>query len=127
MLARDMFRDLLKIRASSTLFRLRTAEDIKARLVFHNTGSTQVPTVLAGHLDGNGYPGARFRELIYFVNVDKVAHALTLAGEAGKAYVLHPVQGAAGAAAPRAATASYDAAAGAFTLPARTAVVFVVQ
>ena len=43
--------------------RLRTAEDVKARLAFRNTGSAQVPTVLAGHLDGNGYRGANFREL----------------------------------------------------------------
>jgi hypothetical protein len=41
--------------------------------------------------------------------------------------VLHPVQRAAGAADPRAAAATYDGATGAFTLPARTAVVFVVE
>ena len=32
----------------------------EARLAFRNTGSAQVPTVLAGHLDGNGYPGRQF-------------------------------------------------------------------
>ncbi len=56
--ARDAFRDLLAIRSSSTLFRLRTAADIKQRLRFHNTGSGQVPTVIVVHLDGAGYAGA---------------------------------------------------------------------
>ncbi|HSR64175.1 MAG TPA: alpha-1,6-glucosidase domain-containing protein, partial [Xanthomonadaceae bacterium] len=36
--ARAMFRDLLRIRASTPLFRLRTAEEIRARLRFDNTG-----------------------------------------------------------------------------------------
>ena len=35
---RDAFRDLLRIRASSTLFRLRTRDDVQARLTLPNTG-----------------------------------------------------------------------------------------
>jgi pullulanase len=123
---RDAFRDLLAIRASSTLFRLRTADDVKARLSFRNTGSAQMPTVLAGHLDGNGYPGANFRELLYFVNVDKQPQALTLDADKGKAWVLHPVH--AGGADRRAANdASHDPATGRFVVPPRTAVVYVLN
>jgi pullulanase len=124
---RDAFRDLLKIRSSSTLFRLRSGDDVKARLTFLNTGSGQVPTVLAGHLDGNGYAGAGFKEVLYLVNVDKQPQTLTLATLQGKAFVLHPVHSAATAADKRAATAGYNAASGTFTVPARTAVVFVVN
>ncbi|MBG6080235.1 alpha-1,6-glucosidase domain-containing protein [Rubrivivax gelatinosus] len=124
---RDAFRDLLRIRASSTLFRLRSADDVKARLAFRNTGASQVPTVLVGHLDGSGYAGAGFGEILYFVNVDDEARTLTIPEDAGKAWVLHPVHRAAGAADTRAATATVDSAAGRFTLPARTAVVFVLQ
>jgi pullulanase/glycogen debranching enzyme len=124
---RDAFRDLLRIRASSTLFRLRTADDIKQRLTFHNTGSAQVPTVLAAHLDGTGHAGAGFRELAYFVNVDKVPQAITIPALAGRAFVLHPVHAAPAAADRRAANdASYASGPGTFTVPARTAVVFVV-
>jgi pullulanase len=127
-LARDMFRDLLKIRSSTTLLRLRTADDIKARLRFHNTGSTQNPVVIVGHLDGSGYAGAGFKELMYFVNVDKAAQQVTIDAEKGKAFVLHPVQGAASAADARVkAGAAYDPATGRFTLPARSAVVYVVN
>ena len=115
--ARDTFRDLLRIRASSTLFRMRTAADIKQRLHFLNTGPNQIATVVAARLDGAGYEGARFKTVTYFINVDKVEQNIVAAGEAGKAYRLHPVQ--AGSA------ARYDAATGSFTIPARTAVVFV--
>ena len=125
---RDAFRDLLKIRSSSTLLRLRTGDDIKARLTFHNSGSTQVPTVLVGHLNGAGYAGAGFQELAYFVNVDKVAQTLTVDALKGKAFVLHPVHTAANAADKRPATsAAYVSATGAFTIPPRTALVYVVN
>ena len=123
---RDAFRDLLRIRSSSTLFRMRTATDIGQRLVFRNTGSAQEPTVLAGHLEGRGYAGAGFREVLYLVNVDRQAHTLAFAQEAGKAWRLHPVHAAAGAADRRAAQARYIGADGSFEIPARTAVVFVV-
>ena len=49
-------------------------------------------------------------------------------GERGKLYVLHPVHRAPGATDRRAAEqAGFDAASGRFTVPARTAVVFVVE
>jgi pullulanase-type alpha-1,6-glucosidase len=124
---RDAFRDLLKIRASTRLFRMRTSDEIKQRLTFHNTGSDQIASVLTGHLNGNGYTGANFKDVLYFVNVDKTAQTLTIPAQAGKAYRLHPVHRALDAADKRAATASYDAATGRFTVPPRTAVVFVVQ
>jgi pullulanase len=122
------FRDLLEIRASTRLFRLRTGDEIKRRLTFYNTGSQQVPTVVVGHLDGRGYPHARFDDVLYFVNVDKVAQTLTIPAESGKRYHLHPVHRAFDAADRRpAAGARYDRATGAFTIPPRTAVVFVVS
>jgi pullulanase-type alpha-1,6-glucosidase len=125
--ARDDFRDLLRIRASSRLFRLRSAAEVKARLKFYNTGSRQNPVLIAGHLDGAGLDGAGFKELIYLVNVDPVAQSLVLPEEKGKAYVLHPVHRAPGAADSRpAAQARYERASGRFLVPARTALVYVV-
>lgn len=126
--ARDAFRDLLKIRASSTLFRLRTTEEIMSRLNFYNTGSTQNPVVIVGHLDGHGYAGAGFKEILYFLNVDKVAQQIVLPGEQNKLYRLHPVHARVEAADQRAATdARYERATGRFTVPARTALVYVVN
>ena len=122
---RDAFRDLLKIRASTTLLRLRTAEDIKQRLLFLNTGPSQVPTVLAAYINGSGYPGAGFSELIYLVNVDKVEQVLTVPAAVGRNLALHPVHRAADAADKRAQQARFDSASGVFRIPPRTAVVFV--
>ncbi len=126
--ASGAFQDLLTIRASSTLFRLRTAADIRQRLSFPNTGPAQNPVVLVGHLNGRGYPGANFHELLYFINVDKQAHDITLPEQAGKTYRLHPVQAAATAADVRLrTTAVADNKSGRFTVPARSAVVYVVR
>ncbi|MFN8668022.1 MAG: pullulanase-type alpha-1,6-glucosidase [Gemmatimonadaceae bacterium] len=124
---RDAALDLLRIRSSSTLFRMRTSADVRARLRFENTGPSQDPTVLVGHLDGAGYPGARYREVLYLVNVAPDEKSLALPDEAGKRWTLHPVHRAAHAADRRAATARVERATGRFTVPGRTAVVFVVQ
>ncbi len=119
------FKDLMKIRASTTLLRLRTAADIRARLRFHNLGSGQLPTVLVGHVDGAGYAGANFAELAYFINAGLSDQTVPVPALAGKAFELHPVH--ASGTDRRAASASYAAGSGTFTIPARTAVVFVVR
>jgi pullulanase/glycogen debranching enzyme len=123
--ARDAFRDLLAIRASSTLFRLPTATAIRQRLRFFNTGSAQVPTVVAAHLDGRGLAGANFAGISYFINVDKVGHTVTDPEAAGKRMRLHPVFLSEHVADKRAAQATFDGATGVFSIPPRTAVVFV--
>jgi pullulanase/glycogen debranching enzyme len=122
---RDAFRDLLRIRASSTLFRMRTADDIRQRLRFYNTGSAQNPAVIALHLDGEGYAGARFKEVMVFINVGAQAQSLILPPEAAKAWTLHPVHVAKSTADLRACEAAHEAQSGRFDIPARTAVVFV--
>jgi pullulanase len=84
--------------------------------------------VLVGHLDGAGYPGAAFQDVLYLVNVDTAAQDITLPEEAGKTYQLHPVQAAATAADARVRdSARVDVPSGRFTVPARTAVVYVVR
>ena len=125
-LARDMFRDLLKIRASSSLFHLRTVAEVQRRLHFYNVGVGQNGAVIVGHLDGDNYPNAHFKSIMYFINVSRLAQSLDLPGQQGHMYGLHPVHISAEAADKRIATsASYNAHAGRFTVPARSAVVFV--
>jgi pullulanase len=125
---RDAFRDLLRIRASSRLFRLTSAEDVAARLRFPNTGAQQIATVLAGHLRGAGPDDAGFAELLYLVNVDRRAHDLVLPAERERSWTLHPVHVAADAADRRPVDESrYDRASGTFRVPARTALVYVVR
>ncbi|NVM75249.1 pullulanase-type alpha-1,6-glucosidase [Duganella sp. SG902] len=124
--ARDAFRDLLAIRSSSTLFRLRTSEDIRQRLRFFNTGPSQVPTVVAARIDGKGYAGARFKAVTYLINVDKELRHVTVDEDKNRKYKLHPVHTSMTAADKRVASeAKYDKISGTFTLPPRSAVVFV--
>ncbi len=125
-LARDMFRDLLKIRSSSSLFHLRTAVEVQQRLHFENVGAGQNATIIAGHLDGKNYPDAHYKSLMYFINVATLPQSLDLVSQQGRVYVLHPVHTSADAADKRiAASAGYSASQGRFTLPARSAVAFV--
>ncbi len=124
---RDAFNDLLRIRTSSTLFRMRSSADVEQRLAFRNVGLRQNPLVIAAHLDGAGYAGAGFREILYFINISPEVQTLSLPEEAGKAYVLHPVQRTADAQDTRPRDAHYDPASGHFAIPPRTAVVYVIE
>ncbi|MCU7369653.1 pullulanase-type alpha-1,6-glucosidase [Paucibacter sp. O1-1] len=125
---RDAFLDLLRIRASSSLFRLATAAAVQQRLRFHNTGPQQNPLLLVGELDGRGLAGAGFERLIYFVNTGSTAQTLSLPDARGLAYRLHPVHLAPQAADTRPAEqAGFEPETGRFTVPARTALVYVLN
>ena len=125
---RDAFLDLLRIRRSSTLFRLRSADDVHQRVTLLNTGPEQVPTLVAAHIDGAGYDGARFSELAYFVNVGLGPVSIDVEQARGEPWQLHPQHRADAAADRRPRDAArFDPTAGRFTIPARTAVVFVVE
>jgi pullulanase len=125
-LARDMFRDLLKMRASSTLFRLKTTEEIQQRLHFYNTGVNQNTAVIVAKLDGDGYAGASCKSLVYLINVAVTAQTVRVPALRELGYKLHSVHSAADAADKRIlSSAIYSNVVGDFTIPARSAVVFV--
>jgi len=127
-LARDGLRDLLAIRASSSLFRLRTAGEVRQRLSFPNSGPGQNPRVIAGLLDGRGHPGAGFGQVLYLLNASPDAEVLRLPVLRGQPWVLHPVLRAASAADPRARLqARFDPADGSFRLPPRSVLVYVLE
>jgi hypothetical protein len=87
-----------------------------------------VPTVLAGRLRGDGLDGAGFPELIYFINVDIREQQVVVEGTRGRPFELHPVHTAPTAADRRPVqSARFDAALGRFSLPPRTAVVWVLK
>jgi pullulanase len=123
--ARDAFRDLLAIRASTPLFRLTDAAEVRQRLSFPNSGPEQNPAVVVGRLDGAGRGDARFGELLYFVNVAASAQALTLPELQRAGWRLHPVQASRQAADKRPRQMLLDPALGRIVLPARTALVLV--
>ncbi|MEJ6007923.1 alpha-1,6-glucosidase domain-containing protein [Paucibacter sp. AS339] len=124
--SRDAFRDVLKIRASSTLFRLRSAAEVQKRLHFLNTGPNQNPVLVAGLLEGADLPGAGFKRLLYVINVAPSAQALQLPQDLGPDWALHPVHLAPEAADKRPAQeARWDRNSLLLRVPARTALVLV--
>jgi pullulanase len=123
--ARDAFRDLLAVRASTPLFRLADAAEVRQRLTFPNSGPTQNPAVLVGLLDGEGRADARFNAVLYLVNAAVGQQVLTLPELQRAGWRLHPVQAAKTAADPRPRQMRLDAARGRITVPGRTALVLV--
>jgi pullulanase/glycogen debranching enzyme len=122
--ARNVMNDYLAIRADSSLFRLRTAADVAARLRFHNTGPAQVAGVIVMSIDGQRYEGAKYKSVVTLFNVTKTAQTVSAAELAGRSLKVHKVQRhSSGDTLAR--TATYNSADGSFTIPPRTTVVFV--
>jgi pullulanase-type alpha-1,6-glucosidase len=123
--AADHFREMLNIRSSSPLFRLGTAEEVTARLRFHNTGAEQVPGLIVMSLtDGVGEALDPDYDLIV-VLFNALDEEVTFEAEAvqGLELSLHPVLANSSDTVVR--EASFDADLGLFTVPARTTAVFV--
>lgn len=123
--ARDYFRDMLRIRRSSMLFRLRTADQIKARLAFYNAGLDQIPGLIVMAISDpmKDVPDAGFARVVVLFNAAPDEVIFTEPMLRGLKLMLHPVQAAGSD--PLVKRARYDAASGTFTIPGRTTVVFV--
>jgi pullulanase len=116
------FREVLKVRKSSVLFRLRTAEQIEDRLRFHNTGPDQVPGVIAMTVDDTALASAldhQVRRVAVIFNANSGPRQVQIPCAGLR---LHPVQAA--SADPVVRTSTYNPATCAFTVPGRTASVF---
>ena len=124
--ARQHFTEMLQIRRSSQLFRLRTADEVIQRLKFYNTGPQQIPGLIVMSLEntGAGRLPDPFDRVVVLFNATPQIQTFADPSFAGAAFVLHPVLQ--NSADPMVKIASYDSAAGAFSVPARTAAVFVV-
>ena len=119
------FREMLQIRKSSPLFRLRTKDDVMKRVDFKNAGSAQVPGVVVMTITDGACGVANLPDLdpardalVVIVNPDKVAHTMTVAGASG--FTLHTVLQGSADSVVKSASASGTS----FTVPARTTAVF---
>jgi pullulanase-type alpha-1,6-glucosidase len=116
-------REWLQIRKSSTLFRLRTADQVKGRMTMLNTGADQLPGVVAYRIDGCSTPELTDQPYGAVVTIyNPTTSAVELPLFLNEAFTLHPVQQ--NSVDPVVKTASHDATDG-FTVPARTTAVFV--
>ncbi len=125
MLARSVAEEFLRIRSSSQLFRLRTANDVINRVKFHNTGSAQVPGLIVMSIDGCVQAGytPEFGSVVTVINARPDEQVFNPFGpvRGGSLYNLHPVQ--AESVDLTVAAAFYDS--DGFHVPGRTAAVFV--
>ncbi len=119
------FEDMLRIRRSSPLFRLRTADQVNQVVRFHNTGVDQVPGLIVMELNdtvGESIDPAHAAIVVVFnTSPEPVAYAVE--SLAGYPLRLHPIQAESADAVVR--DAAFDGDSGTFMVPGRTTAVFV--
>lgn len=117
--------EILQIRKSSKLFRLETADEIKNRVEFHNTGSSQKDALIVMSI--RDYVGADLDPnndyIVVLFNGNKIQQNFTMPEVKSLPLSLHPVQ--LNSHDPVVKTASFNTTNGEFTIPARTTAVFV--
>jgi pullulanase len=120
------FKDILRIRKSSPLFRLHTGEEVKQCLSFYNVGPGQQPALVVMALSNKAGPmlDSRWQAIIVLFNVDRIPKTVTIPDYAGAALDLHPVF-LSSFADPIVRKSRYDMETGTFSVPARTTAVFV--
>ncbi|MDF2152839.1 pullulanase-type alpha-1,6-glucosidase [Vibrio sp. CAU 1672] len=122
LLADAQFKELLKIRTSSQLFHLDTAEQINSRIDFHNTGEDQVSGVIVMSVDdGVGVDDLDSNVDAVVIVVNSTVHQQVMPVAGAEGFTLHDVQQQSADAIVQ--TASF--ADGKFTVPALTTAVFV--
>ena len=116
--------DLLRLRFSSPLFRLGSARLIQQRLTFPAGGPGATPGVIVMAIDDRAGRDLdpRSEGVVVVFNATPSATTQTVGALAGRRFTLSPVQAAGGD--PVVKRSAYDAATGAFTVPARTVAVF---
>ncbi|WLD58619.1 pullulanase-type alpha-1,6-glucosidase [Salinispirillum sp. LH 10-3-1] len=120
----EYFLDLMRIRASSKLFRLSSAADVRDRVRFHNTGSNQIQGLIVKSInDGLGLTDIDpdHDAVVVLFNASGSAQSYSVAEAVGQGFTLHPAH----RTSSTAFNAGFDSANGTFTVPARTTAVFV--
>lgn len=119
------FRELLSVRRSSVLFRLRTAQEIGTRVDFTNVGASQIPGLIVMSITDGTCAGddldAAHDAIVVIINATSTEQSPIVLGAAD--FELHPVLAASSDLRTR--SASFSNGTAAFTVPARTSAVFV--
>lgn len=128
--AHAVFKEFLSIRAGSALFRLTSADDIKARVGFHNLGRNPVPGLIAMSIDdGMGLTDLDPMVDAMMVMINATGSEQSLRVNTATGFNLHTTL--ANSIDPTVRGASFaegvddDAGNGLFTVPAHTIAVFV--
>lgn len=120
------FQEVIRIRKSSSLFRLRKGEDIQQHVRFENTGPQQIPGLVVMHIEDDRYALAGVEtDAVVLFNASDEQQRFVSDTFKDVPFALHPVLKESADAAVR--TASFEASSGAFTVPARTTAVFMAK
>jgi pullulanase-type alpha-1,6-glucosidase len=120
-----IFREYLQIRKGSPLFRLRTADQVKRALTFLNACAYPIPGLIVMHLANIDGLDTNYSDLLVAFNAAPYEVSFADPAFTGKAYILHPILQS--SVDPVVRTAAFDAEAGSFSIPGRSAAVFVVK
>ncbi len=117
-------REMLRIRRSSPLFRLTSEAEVNARVSFYNLENNPAGLLVMKLSDTVGVDlDPKVATILVFFNANKVPAHYAIPGTDG--FTLHPVQADATDADPVAQAARFDDPTDTFTIPSRTAAVFV--
>ena len=124
--AKEQFETLLRIRGSSPLFRLESAEEVQTRLSFHNTGPEQVPGVIVMRLADVGEGVAdldpEHEQIVVVFNATGERQTLRVDALEGSELSLHPLQA---TTEDVVTTSAYYSGSSQLSIPAFTTAVFV--
>ncbi|HEV7609157.1 MAG TPA: pullulanase-type alpha-1,6-glucosidase [Steroidobacteraceae bacterium] len=115
--------EMLVIRKTSGLFRLRTAEEIKKAVSFYNVGPAQIPGLIVERIANTGRSCFPVSEAVVLINASPQAQSFTGAAFKQRPLLLHPVQ--ALSQDPVVRTSKFQRSTGTFTIPPRTTAVFI--
>jgi pullulanase-type alpha-1,6-glucosidase len=123
--AGSVFNEMIRIRKSSPLFRLQTADEVKSDLTFLNTGPDQIPGLIVMRLSDKGSIDPVFSEIVVLFNANPDEVTFSDSSLLDKYYTLHPVQQK--SVDPVVRTSYYETVNGSFTIPSYTTTVFVIK
>jgi pullulanase-type alpha-1,6-glucosidase len=115
--------EMLAIRKTSGLFRLRTAEEINKAVSFYNNGPNQVPGLIVERIANTSKSCFPVSQAVVLVNATPQAQTFSDPSFKRQSLFLHPVQ--AFSSDPVVRTSRFQAQTGTFTVPARTTAVFI--
>jgi pullulanase len=122
----EHFREILRVRYSSPLFRLGEADQVKGRLQFLNTGPQQIPGLIVMKLsDAEASVDPAHPTIVTVFNARPEEVRYSERDLAGRRFELHPALRE--STDPVVRQSSYDAARGVFLVPPRTTAVFIEQ
>jgi pullulanase-type alpha-1,6-glucosidase len=115
--------EMLVIRKTSGLFRLRTAGEIKKAVSFYNVGPDQTPGLVVERIKNTGKFCFPASQAVVLVNATPLTQVFSDPAFERQPLMLHPVQ--AFSQDPVVRTSRFQSSTGTFTVPARTTAVFI--